>query len=180
MNKLITTSLMATALALVPSLASAQTTLSQGPSVYVGADPIYWRHKGPEISEASAVGARVRLGVEFTPYLAIEAHGGTLGEDTQGNQQQELNYVYGAFARGTLPLAHDFRLYALAGYSEVKLDTSDLDTYEQVDFTMDGFSFGGGAEIDLFNNANFFVEGVRYVDRDTRFETVGAGVRYLF
>ena len=180
MKKLLTVSLLsATALAL-PAIASAQTSVTTGPSFYVGADPIYWRHKGTEIDEASAVGARFRVGVEFTPYLALEAHAGTLGKDSDSNHEQELNYVYGAFARGTLPVANDFRLYTLAGYSEVKLDIDDRTTGESVNLTMDGFSFGGGVEIDLFDQANFYVEALRYVDRDSRFEAVGAGIRYVF
>ena len=180
LKNLITSACLASVAALLPIHASAQTIPGSAPAVYVGADPIYWRHKGENIREANSVGARVRLGVEITPYVAFEVHGGSLGEDTHGRYQQELNYVYGALARGTLPLSYDFRLYALAGYSEVKIDVTDMDANEQVDINMDGFSFGGGVEIDLFDNTNFFVEGLRYVDRETRFETVGAGVRYVF
>lgn len=178
-KRLIAALLSATALTL-PALAGAQTTLTSEPSFYVGADPIYWRHKGADINDASSVGARVRLGIEATPYLAFEVHGGTLGKDTQTNQSQELNHVYGAFARATLPVANDFRLYSLAGYSEVKLDMEDMSADESVSMSMDGFSFGGGIEIDLFEQANLFLEGLRYVDRDSRFETVGAGIRYVF
>lgn len=179
MQKLTTALLSLTALTL-PAIASAQSTQAATPSFYVSADPIYWRHKGDDIQEASAVGARFRLGVELTPYLALEAHGGTLGNDTQQGIEQSLDYVYGAFARGTLPVADDFRLYTLAGYSEVKMDLEDQVADESVSLTMDGFSFGGGVEIDLFDNANLYVEALRYVDRDTRFEAVGGGIRFVF
>lgn len=171
----------ALALAAVPMLAQAQTSpVGFSPEPYLGADAMFWKSKVDGLPNYDAVGGRLRGGISFNEYMAIEAHAATGGsDDSTGGIEHDLNHAAGLFARGTLPIADDFRLYGLVGYSDVSLDHSN--PFLEGDIDDDGLGYGVGIEINLMEQAGLFVEGMRYLDKDEQtFETAGAGIRYTF
>jgi opacity protein-like surface antigen len=165
----------------VPTLAQAQATpLSMSPSFYLGADALIWNSKVDGLPNYDAAGARLRGGVSFNEYLAIEGHAATGGsDDSTGGIEHDLNHAVGLFVRATTPIQPDFRLYGLVGYADVSMDHSN--PFLEGDIEDSGFAYGVGIEVNLMENANLFIEGTRYLDNDDHtFETLGGGVRYVF
>jgi opacity protein-like surface antigen len=164
--------------AALPLAANAQ-SMHESPHFYAGLDALVWDSELNNAPSYDAVGGRLRLGMAFHPMVAFEVHAGTGGSDTQSGVEQKLNHVVGVFARATLPIADDVRLYGLVGGAEVSVQlesaTNRMDVHES------GFAYGAGAEINVFDQMNFYVEGTRYLDKEAlAFETLGAGLRYQF
>ncbi|MDX5377924.1 MAG: outer membrane beta-barrel protein, partial [Halomonas sp.] len=88
------------------------------PQTYAGADAMFWELDPDRGSSADSVGLRVNGGMKFNDYLAAEAHLGTGGSDGA----VDLEYLVGAYAKGILPVSQEFRLYGLAGFTEVDFD----------------------------------------------------------
>lgn len=170
----------AIALAALPLSAQAQSAMTFSPVPYLGVDAMMWKSKVDGLPNYDAVGARLRGGVEFNDYLAAELHAGTGGsDDSTGGIEHDLGYVAGAFARATLPIQDDFRLYGLVGYGKVSVDHSN--PFVEGDIEDSGFAYGVGVEVNLIPATSLYVEGTRYLDNDDHtFETLGAGARYTF
>ncbi|WP_422822691.1 outer membrane protein [Vreelandella maris] len=68
-------------------------------------------------------------------------------------------------------LAPEVRLYGLAGFTEVELDSN----------RESGFSYGGGAEMDVAPNLSVGADYMRYLDKsDYTFDAASVGLRYRF
>ncbi|WP_373191368.1 outer membrane beta-barrel protein, partial [Halomonas sp.] len=105
--KTITLSAVSTVLLLVGASAHAQGgPLSYQPSPYLGGDAMFWELDPDGGSSFDSTGLRLRGGVAFNDYFGLEAHLGTGGSDGPA----ELDYLAGAYAKGTLPIAPEFRL----------------------------------------------------------------------
>ncbi len=89
-------------------------------------------------------------GAQFNDYFALEGHLGTGGSD----RGADLDHLAGAYAKGILPVAPNFRLYGLAGFSEVEIS----------DNRESGLSYGAGAEMDIANNVSIGADYMRYLD----------------
>nr|WP_298249789.1 porin family protein [uncultured Halomonas sp.] len=138
------------------------------PQGYVGGDAMFWEldPEGPADSRDS-VGLRVNGGLQFNDYLAVEGHLGGGGSDGA----VELDSLVGLYAKGILPVSQEFRLYGLAGMTEVD---SDVDSES-------GFSYGAGAEFDVAPNVSLGADYIRYLDEDQyTFDAASVGVRYRF
>ncbi|MGS2742124.1 porin family protein [Halomonas sp. LS-001] len=145
--------------------ASAQA--QQSPQTYVGGDAMFWSLNPDRGSSRDSVGLRLRGGAQFNDFFALEGHLGTGGSDGGA----ELDHVAGAYAKGIIPMAPDVRLYGLAGFTEVDIN-SDRET---------GFSYGAGAEMDLSPNISVGADYMRYLDKTAYdFGAASVGMKYRF
>ena len=137
------------------------------PEGYVGADAMFWDLDDDNGPSGDDVGLRLRGGAQFNEYVGVEAHLGVGGSDGP----VELDHLVGVYGKGILPISPDFRLYGLAGVTEVDFDTG----------REDGFSYGGGAEFDITHNVSVGADYMRYLDRsDHTFDAASVGLRYRF
>lgn len=145
--------------------ASAQA--QQSAQTYVGGDAMFWSLNPDRGSSRDSVGLRLRGGAQFNEFFALEGHLGTGGSDGGA----ELDHVAGAYAKGIFPMAPDVRLYGLAGFTEVDIN-SDRET---------GFSYGAGAEMDLSSNVSVGADYMRYLDKSAYdFDAASVGLKYRF
>ncbi|MCE8028696.1 porin family protein [Halomonas daqingensis] len=167
MKLLATTFAVLTATAFASAAHAQQYQMPMYPQGYVGADAMFWDLNPDRGSSANSVGLRLNGGMKFNDYFAAEAHLGTGGSDGP----IELDYLVGAYAKGILPLSQEFRLYGLAGFTEVDFDV-DRES---------GFSYGAGAEFDVAPNLAIGADYMRYLDKsDYTFDAASVGVRFRF
>ena len=145
--------------------ASAQA--QQSPQYYLGGDAMFWSLNPDRGSSFDDVGLRVRGGAQFNEYFALEGHLGTGGSD----RGADLDHVSGAYAKGILPMAPDVRLYGLAGFTEVDINSG----------SESGFSYGAGAEMDISSNVSVGADYMRYLDESAYdFDAASVGLKYRF
>lgn len=167
MKKLISASAVAMIAAGGATLAYAQQGATMSPQGYLGGDAMFWELDPDRGSSRDDVGLRLRGGAQFNDYFAVEGHLGGGGSDGPA----ELDYLVGAYAKGILPVADQFRLYGLAGFTEVDFDVD----------SESGFSYGAGAEFDLTPQLALGADYMRYLDKsDYDFDAVSVGLRYRF
>jgi len=137
------------------------------PQPYIGGDAMFWNLDRDNRQDRDSVGLRLNGGMQFNDYFAVEGHLASGGSDGPA----ELDYLVGAYAKGILPVAPEFRIYGLAGFTEVDYDI-DRES---------GFSYGAGAEFDVAPNLAVGADYMRYLDKsDTTFDAASVGVRYRF
>ncbi|MCH4811832.1 porin family protein [Vreelandella neptunia] len=137
------------------------------PQGYVGGDAMFWSLDPERGSSRDDVGLRLRGGAQFNDYFALEGHLGTGGSDGGA----DLDHLAGAYAKGIFPVAPEVRLYGLAGFTEVEVS----------DNRESGFSYGGGAEMDVATNLSVGADYMRYLDKsDYTFDAASVGLRYRF
>jgi opacity protein-like surface antigen len=158
---------------------------------YVGADALFWDFDADGLSSFSATGLRLRGGVYFNQYFALEAHAGFGGSDSKTFSdgfgsvgiEVELDRFFSAFLRGTLPLGDRFNAYGLLGYTDAKASLTVSDgpfSFSESD-SDNGLSFGIGADMAVMNNVSLNLDYVRYLDAsDYEFSGISFGVRYVF
>lgn len=147
---------------------SAQAQQAFSPRTYVGGDAMFWEldPDGPGPSRDD-IGLRLNGGMQLNDYFAVEGHLGTGGSDGP----VELDYLVGAYAKGIVPVGQEFRIFGLAGFTEV-----DFDTDRESDF-----SYGAGAEFDVAPNLAVGADYMRYLDKSSHtFDAASVGVRYRF
>jgi opacity protein-like surface antigen len=149
--------------------AHAQSPTTVQPSPYVGADALFWEldPKG-RADERDSTGLRLRAGVAFNDYFALEGHLGTGGSDGP----LDLDYLAGGYAKGMLPLTPRLKLYALLGATEVEFDGADAES---------DVSYGGGASYGLMPNLSLDADYMRYLDESRYdFDAISLGATYHF
>jgi len=147
--------------------AQAQQSSFQYPQGYVGGDAMFWSLDPDRGSSRDDVGLRLRGGAQFNDYFALEGHLGTGGSD----RGADLDHLAGAYAKGIIPVAPNFRLYGLAGFSEVEISNN----------RESGLSYGAGAEMDIANNVSIGADYMRYLDESAYdFDAASVGLRYRF
>lgn len=135
---------------------------------YIGADAMFWKFNPDGYSSKDSVGLRVNGGMQFNRYFAVEAQVGTGGSDGYA----ELDYLVGAYAKGILPVTNDFRVFGMAGGTEVDPDYASSES---------DFSYGGGAEFDIAPQLALNADYMRYLDKsDYTFDAASVGVKYRF
>lgn len=149
------------------------------PQSYAGGDVMFWELNPDSGPSADSLGLRLRGGAQLHDYFAVEGHLGTGGSDTNQGLETDLDYIAGAYAKGILPVGTEFRLYGLAGFTEVK------GTFSVGPFSGDeresGFSYGAGAEFDIIPNLAVGADYMRYLDKsDFTFDAASVGVVYRF
>ncbi|MDZ7852121.1 MAG: porin family protein [Halomonas sp.] len=166
--KTFTISAVSAALLLAGAAAHAQgSPMNYQPSPYLGGDVLFWEIDPDAGNDFNSTGLRLRGGVAFNDYFGLEGHLGTGGSDGPA----ELDYLAGAYAKGTVPIAPEFRLYGLAGFSEVDFDAD----------TESGFSYGAGAEFDVAPNLAVGADYMRYLDESNyTFDAASIGATFRF
>ncbi|MCG6659388.1 porin family protein [Halomonas campisalis] len=149
------------------------------PQAYVGGDAMFWSLDPDGASSFDGVGLRLNGGAQFNEFFAVEGHLGTGGSDTNQGVKAELDYIVGAYAKGIVPVSQEFRIYGLAGVTEVKM-TGSAGGFSGSDRESD-FSYGAGAEFDVAPNLSVGADYMRYLDKsDGTFDAASVGVRYRF
>lgn len=77
--------------------------MSITPAAYLGADVMFWNFDPQGSSSAESEALRLRAGMQFNDYFAIEGHLATGGSDSIGGVDIDLDYLAGIFAKGFLP-----------------------------------------------------------------------------
>jgi opacity protein-like surface antigen len=144
-----------------------QANMPMYPQGYIGGDAMFWDLSNDVGPSGDSAGLRLRGGAQFNEYFGVEAHLGTGGSDGP----VELDHLIGAYGKGILPLSQEFRLYGLAGITEVDFDVG----------REDGLSYGAGAEFDIAPNFSVGADYMRYLDRsDHTFDAASVGLRFRF
>ncbi|WP_192035045.1 porin family protein [Halomonas sp. YLGW01] len=151
--------------------------MSITPAAYLGADVMFWDFDPNGRFSAESEALRLRAGMQFNDYFALEGHLATGGSDSIGPVDIDLDYLAGIFAKGFLPVSREFRLYGLLGASEVSFENVRFDG----DDSESGFSGGIGAEFDMSRNLSFGADYIRYLDEDSyTFDGFSLGATYRF
>ncbi|MBB3189936.1 porin family protein [Halomonas cerina] len=142
--------------------------LAYQPSPYVGADAMYWELDRNGRSDFDSTGLRLRGGVAFNDYLAIEGHLGTGGSDGS----VDLDYLAGGYVKGMLPITQAFKVYGLLGGTEVEFERTDSES---------DFSYGAGASYAVTPNLAVGADYMRYLEEsDFDFDAASIGLTYRF
>ncbi len=126
----------------------------------------------------------LQAGYKFNSYVAVEGRywfgvsngswlntGGTSG--IIGSEVGDLSFdAYGIYVKPMYPVSDAFNVYALLGYGSVD-STIDGDNNWEDGTTMDGFSWGIGAEYAFNQNVSIFIDYVS-IYSDTYEETFTA------
>jgi opacity protein-like surface antigen len=158
---------------------------------YIGADVVLWDFDFNDIATFNAAGTRLRAGLSLTRHLGIEVHGGFGGSDSAPIALEpepvshgiELDRFLAVFVRGDLSLTRRINAYALLGYADVEA-TSHFTvgtTTAHISDNDDGFSFGGGLEVELRPWLAANVDYVRYLhDSQYTFSGLSVGLKLTF
>ncbi len=145
---------------------------------YVGGNVVRMTDKGDEAPAIHPLALSLRGGVEFNRYLSLEARYSKGIESDEGTVtgitfDLELEYLYGVYAKGVLPIGR-FSPYAMVGYSKGK-ETATVEIFDLVVSDSDkGFSFGLGVDFPLGDNVSLNAEWTRFVEGE---DDLGVGFK---
>lgn len=130
--------------------------------------------------DADLVAFYGRLGTEFTENFSAEVRVGTgLDDDRVYGIDVELNHFYGAYVRGTIPIADMFYPYAVVGYTRAELEFKDF--WQSAKDSGGDVSFGVGADIRLTPEVDLNLEYMNYYDKhDVTVDGFAVGFTYRF
>jgi opacity protein-like surface antigen len=168
---------------LISAIATGTVVLAIAPAaqaadnLYFGADFSRMTDKGDQASAIHPLALAIKGGVELTPNFAIEGRygAGVKSDDTMFNGMNldlKLDYVYGLYAKGKLPLAMASP-YVLLGYSKGKETASVKALGLSMSAADHGVSFGIGVDIPITNSVSANAEWARVLKG-----TDSAGVGY--
>lgn len=134
----------------------------------------------------------VQAGYKFNPYIALEGRYWFGLEDTfdvLGTNVDTSVDAWGIYAKPMYPVTEAFNIYGLLGYgaADVSVDLPNGGTLNTD--SVDGFSWGVGADYSFTENVAVFVDYVNIFDdstsyvggeTDTTIDTVNFGVTYTF
>ncbi|TRX57163.1 outer membrane beta-barrel protein [Thalassomonas sp. M1454] len=182
MNKLLATSLTLTSL-LITQQVNAKTTDSNifqpNEKLYLGAmvQSNLYNEDSKDDLEANSVIAR--LGYNYNQNMAVELRLGTsLDADNIGGIESEMDSLAGIYLVGTMPINRTLSVYALMGATSTEF-TKSYQGYSETD-TLSGVSMGAGINIRLMHQVALNLELVNYVDKETAFGGLSAGVKVSF
>lgn len=148
--------------------------------LYAGADLSQIQYKESAV-DLKTVAVLAKVGYQVNQYLAVEGRLGTgvasdSFNDSGTKVKIETDTLYGVYAKGMLPLADNFSVYALAGYTHGKLSNSAMGSTSD-----SGGSYGAGAQLALTKQLALNLEWAHLYKGDgykTRALTVGAAYNF--
>lgn len=161
---------------------------------YVGGNILATKIKEDDLGSFKFASFYGRLGTEFTENFSAEIRVGTgLDNDTNSysidgvpvDLKVKLKHFYGAYVRGTIPVADVFYPYAVVGYTQAKLEAKASvpgTSISATDSDSGGdVSFGVGADIRLTSEVDLNLEYMNYYDKhDITLDGFAVGVTYRF
>ncbi|XKE44371.1 porin family protein [Halomonas organivorans] len=158
----------AAAFLLIGATAQAQGPMMYQPSPYIGGDALFWELDPDGPGNFDSTGLRLRAGVAFNDYFALEGHLGTGGSDGP----VDLDYLAGGYAKGMLPITPQFKIFGLLGATEVEFDGADSES---------DISYGGGASYAIAPNVSLDADWMRYLEESNYdFDAVSLGATFHF
>ena len=149
---------------------------------YLGAGVMPWSYEGSG-EDTDAIGGRLVGGVMFSDYLGVEAHFAWMGEDDSGTDRTvELDSVDSVLVRLNRPLNDTFDVYALAGFSSVRMVLRPFTIAGTDEAPSDsGVSFGAGSQFRFAEDFSVAVDAVSYLSEpDFDFMALSASLRWHF
>ena len=129
--------------------------------VYFGVSAGELNYKEEGLDTINPTVALFRVGMQFSPYLALEGRIGTgISDDSSNGFRVDTHAIYGGYIKGMLPLAPTFSVYGLAGVSGLDLQRN----YYKHESSDSGLSFGAGADWQLGGGASLNLEWMRLID----------------
>ncbi len=164
-------------------LATPALAVDQG-ETYVGGGFSMVTYEADGIADVEPTALIGRLGYGITDNVAIEGRlGFGLSDDEIGNSgvDGKVDQIAGVYGIGHLPLAEQFSLYALAGFTYGELSVSAPGVPVSVSDDDTDFSYGVGAQFDLTRSVAGYVEWAQYFD-ESDYEVTGltVGANFTF
>jgi opacity protein-like surface antigen len=134
---------------------------------YLGASFLRMTDKGDQASAIHPLALGARGGIELNPYLAVEARYASGFKSDSGTASGfiydlDLNYLYGGYVKGTVPL-HFVSPYVLLGYTRGK-ETATIRQFGLSDSAVaGGFSYGVGADFPITSAVRVNAEWARLI-----------------
>ena len=157
--------------------------------LYIGANYTGVLVSADDAGAADALNMEVLMlnaGYYLIDFLAVEGRAGFgISDDSDGaNISGEVNYIYGLYLRGELPLGM-FKPYVMAGYSKTEFAYNDGDSQKEDDT---GFSYGLGLDLQFGDHFGINGEYMRLMEFDNdlgtttniNIDTVSLGLKIYF
>lgn len=168
----------------VPSLVSA----AQEGDNYVGVQQGFFSYEESGVDTLHPTAVIGRLGRYGNEEIALEARFGMglTEDDTNINGVDvdlEMDRIFGVYGVGHIPFGKAFSVYALAGFTKVKVTATGSYMGSTRSFSDDdnGFSFGIGAQLNLGSTLSIHGEYVNYLDGDFYdLDAIAGGVTIAF
>ena len=160
----------------------AQNGVAQG---YLGANYSMLTYDEDNVSEDLEPSAGiVRFGAMMTPHIGLERRVGVgISDDSVTFQGVEvagdIDRLFGAYLLGAVPVAEQFSIYGLVGFTDVKATFSAGGNEMSDDDS--GFTYGGGFDIFLNSDIALNAEYTQYLDESGyALSSIAVGVKLLF
>lgn len=172
-------SLLLSAIVIALSAPGIATARDYAPYLGVQGQKITWK-QGSVVNgfRADVDAASGLVGVAVNDIVGIEARYGTgVDGETVNGVDVELDRSYGFYVRATLPTGKMFAPYAIAGYTNTRLEFDG----EAADDSEDDGSWGGGVTLSLDGPVTLDAEWINYIDKDGfDIDAFNLGLNYRF
>ncbi|MCH8542419.1 MAG: porin family protein [Alcanivorax sp.] len=156
-------------------VAQAQQQFGMEPEFYFGGQYNYMERKVSGSSNPNFDVLSGRLGVQMNPYISGEARlGFGIGGDRIGGTKVDIDNYYGFYARASLPNQTAFTPYLLGGWTDVRFDVGGSGE------SVDGGSYGVGADFHLDPFLALNLEYARLLDKDDDLDAISLGFTFKF
>lgn len=164
----------------------------QSGDTYVGVQYSHLTYDESEIDDLNPAAIGGRLGHYFHDNFSLEGRFGVgLNDDSTSVEMRgvnvdldfEVDYLFGVYGVGHLPINDWVSLYALAGFAQAKVSVTASAMGSSFSESADGngFSYGAGGQINLTPDVALTVEYASYYsDDDVDVTGVSAGLNYKF
>lgn len=166
--------------ALIAALSSPLALAMENP--YIGIDYEAGTLEFNNSLEADTSAARIRVGTEINPYLAVEVHG-AVGVDSDTITFSNVNYdvkmesLYALFIRPQISIGKYASIYALAGgsYMDKTVESSNpAAAAAQISGFEHAAAFGAGLDFKIYTNMRLNIDYIQY---NSNYSTVSAGIK---
>lgn len=167
---------------------------------YIAVGQHLGKYEEDGLDSASPEGVRIEIGTYLDDDLAVEFHyvaglsedtiqtsridtSGNLVTDTSGNAVIDdinisIQQMISVFLKGDFPIAQNFRLYGLLGYTDMSLQafSPTAESSATVNIVGNGLSYGLGVEGHYRNNLYWSADYIFYVNTQSNASYTGIAV----